>query len=414
MPDELKDLYEHTLRRIEPEYAEESHIMLQIAICALDPLPLETFIKATIFTLLGKEPKDQSLQSMLSCLTSRSGGLLEAVENAPFEGSEPQASGGLEPQTLDSASNSTGKSPMVVQFIHQTVKEYVQSRKSDLGGNGYKYLLGVGARGRGEWANEIGLHIFQYANLVETYSPDVDIEGDLTSLVGLRAANGTTEGRSRSSPLEFTRIGTFSVREPGEELKKGFQERPELPSRMTRLDWWLELASSSKITKYLEFYKYYNVIRILGSDQWEKLMILAIAADLTGFIRGVWRTRFCEEKPELGNWMSAALVGPKIAPCPKPRCEMVLMLLDLGIPVDTFIETSFTGQFLSTTPLELLLLSRLCFPELGEAIYDGRLHLIRILLENGADANCYLRCTPRYKMEDPAIFHCKIRICGYI
>jgi hypothetical protein len=41
MPEELKDLYEHTLERIEPDHAEESYLMLQIAICALSPLSLD-------------------------------------------------------------------------------------------------------------------------------------------------------------------------------------------------------------------------------------------------------------------------------------------------------------------------------------------------------------------------------------
>lgn len=51
MPEELKDLYAHTLRRIEPSYADEAHIMLQIALCALSPLHLDTFVNTTTLTV---------------------------------------------------------------------------------------------------------------------------------------------------------------------------------------------------------------------------------------------------------------------------------------------------------------------------------------------------------------------------
>ena len=57
MPEELKDLYQHTIERIEPDHAEESYVMLQIALCALSPLGLETFVNATSHVIWGKEWK---------------------------------------------------------------------------------------------------------------------------------------------------------------------------------------------------------------------------------------------------------------------------------------------------------------------------------------------------------------------
>ena len=41
MPQELKDLYADTLRRIEPEYSTEAYIMLQMVLCSDSPLPID-------------------------------------------------------------------------------------------------------------------------------------------------------------------------------------------------------------------------------------------------------------------------------------------------------------------------------------------------------------------------------------
>lgn len=79
MPEELGDLYRHTLERIEPEYTEEAYIMLQIALCSLSPLPLQTFIRCTSIIKLG-EHYDSSEAEMFRQLISRSGGLLETIE----------------------------------------------------------------------------------------------------------------------------------------------------------------------------------------------------------------------------------------------------------------------------------------------------------------------------------------------
>ena len=194
MPKELKDLYEHTLERIEIGHAEEAFVMLQIAICASSPLPLTTFVNVTSFTLWAKysAPGEESKDDMIRRVVSRSGGLLEPV----FADSSVPTS----PSVLETS----------VQFIHQTVKEYIQNRKdnfglrrSKTGGNGFEYLLRSAVACWENWANGIGLEAFEYATLAR--------------LAGTPIATLTR------SFLSFIT-----------EHKNSFG------MRTTRLDWWLE------------------------------------------------------------------------------------------------------------------------------------------------------------------------------
>ena len=112
MPPELEDLYAATLRRVEPQYSEEAYIMLQITLKSLEPIPLETFM--TISNLNLNQPHsgwavEDRVALNENRLESRGGGLLEISMIGP-ESSKP-----------------------VVQFIHQTVKEFVQSSQHRLG-----------------------------------------------------------------------------------------------------------------------------------------------------------------------------------------------------------------------------------------------------------------------------------------
>ena len=118
MPPELKDLYAATLRRVEPRYSEESYIMLQITLKSLEPLTLRTFMIVANSNIppLAKNLQDFNLLGEVdialykSRLESRSGGLLELSWSASRNSEQPY--GPLQP---------------VVQFIHQTVKEFIQS-----------------------------------------------------------------------------------------------------------------------------------------------------------------------------------------------------------------------------------------------------------------------------------------------
>ena len=166
VPQELKDLYADTLRRIEPEYSLEAFIMLQTILCSLEPLPLKVlmFISDINTRLPETEPlpigyawhpgdlNEQSTSSLKSRLASRSGGLLEVV------------------QTDQPVSESDG---LVVQFIHQSVKEYVQSTSISVGlaqmsgniryANGYSFLLRTCAICNREWVSIIKKDLFDYA-----------------------------------------------------------------------------------------------------------------------------------------------------------------------------------------------------------------------------------------------------------
>lgn len=145
MPQEVKDLYAVTLRRVEPEYTTEAFIMLQTALCSLDPLPLKTFMAnldhnlhfhfgcpatsvpdpiivtsstdAKVNVPTDLQPVQSGSQHYeKSRLASRSGGLLQTISpNASDNGPEGPSS------------------ELFVQFIHQTVKEYVQVSRYDLG-----------------------------------------------------------------------------------------------------------------------------------------------------------------------------------------------------------------------------------------------------------------------------------------
>ena len=163
MPRELKDLYADTLRRIEPDYSQEAFIMLQTALCSFEPLSLKVFMANLDVNVAHYDENsyprgaveyclEQPMSSHKSRLVSRSGGLLEAVQR---DQSVPESEG------------------LVVEFIHQTVKEYVQSSSKNLGlppistymlqKNGYNFLLTTCAWYSDEWVACIKRFVFDYA-----------------------------------------------------------------------------------------------------------------------------------------------------------------------------------------------------------------------------------------------------------
>ena len=166
IPRELRDLYADTLRRIEPDYSMEAFIMLQTALCSFEPLPLKVFMAVVDNSFAHREEyrihedavtlaidrMEQSTSSHTSRLASRSGGLLELVER---DRSIPHPYG------------------LFVQFIHQTVKEYVQSASRNLGlseipaerlqENGYNFLLRICATCHNDLVTCIKKDVFEYA-----------------------------------------------------------------------------------------------------------------------------------------------------------------------------------------------------------------------------------------------------------
>ncbi|CZR69613.1 uncharacterized protein PAC_19513 [Phialocephala subalpina] len=402
-PEELRDLYAHTLRRIDPAYAEEAHIMLQIALCALSPLPLETFVNAASVALRDENPESQSREAMLLRLNSRSGGLLEAVESTELDPSET-VFGDIEmfhaPTTLS----------ITVQFIHQTVKEYIQEKQNNLGlqraiENGYDYLLKAASKGRGLsrkssmvyegilgfrkanapillGADKIALDVFKYAKMIETETP-----ANCSALAALLETDNS----------------------------RGYD---------TRLDWWISNSS-------FEFYRpLWRNTRSLDNETW--LLCLLVAANLNKYLRLRWNL----VKPSLSNrsqsfLLQVALTGPKTTKSDTTRANTLQTLLELGISSNLPIEEPllcFGGieiaYMMICSPLELLLMYgtwRTSMKIQTESEQDDdeiqRFDTFACLLKNGANPN--FRCSkirrddytraalePGRDDSDLAIFHC--------
>jgi hypothetical protein len=170
MPEELGDLYQHTLQRIDADYTQEAYIMLQITLCSLSPLPIEVFMKCVSFSRWRKV-HEASEEEMTRQLMSRSGGLLELVATELANDSDSSH----EVLDIEDETDSPG-STFVVQFIHQTVKDFVAENRNDLGlhlnptfeaQSGYLYLLESGIFSGRTWTQELGKSIFEYAFLAE-------------------------------------------------------------------------------------------------------------------------------------------------------------------------------------------------------------------------------------------------------
>lgn len=222
MPEVLTDLYLYTLERIEPKHAEESYVMLQLARCALIPLNLETFMNATSWNVWGKlpEPSEETVEDMVQGVTSRSGGLLEVIEVVIKTYTSEEASiADVESGTNDASNTDNDgvvlnairglddiRTPVnpqrmklpqptksyIIQFCHQTVKEFIQSAPVNFGlhrkiekGNGYEYLSAAAHPGWKTWGTHMADEAPEYAVLAYRDSPSStwkEIRRSLTEL----------------------------------------------------------------------------------------------------------------------------------------------------------------------------------------------------------------------------------------
>jgi hypothetical protein len=350
MPKELKDLYEHTLSRIEPRHAEEAYVMLQIAICALSPLPLFTFLNTTSYTLWLKYSAqgEESQKDMIRRVVSRSGGLLEVVET------------------------DLGTS---VQFIHQTVKEYIHERKDNLGlqrlgtgGNGYEYLFSSAVECWETWAKDIGLDLFEYATharLADTH--EEILTGSLLSLLRTDENN------------------------------------------VTRLDWWLQQKEHEP---QIRFYTHELFLALNGQQNKPEFQLFCL-----GFVAGFglssllhvllppvqrYEGNSVTSRPDAKRIVNVLLciatIGPKITDIHLPRKEMLKSLLNphssLAIPLEEFtcffprrvLQNRVNMRFeteVEPNPLVLLILSK--------GLYDQdeteRISAMQFLLEHNWSPN---------------------------
>ncbi|KAI9746049.1 MAG: hypothetical protein M1818_000730 [Claussenomyces sp. TS43310] len=179
MPEELKDLYSCTLERVESAYLFEGLAMLQVVLCSRSPPTLTQLISNI----------DISLQSGLVPYKS-------SVRNIPFDNkwkrrprikvaiqsdSEPpqgviamvrrlaSRSGGL----LEIAHGDASSPDSIVQFLHQTVKEFARTYSpsgltAPTGRSGYELLLHQACVDPREFVHPIRADVLYYAKAFES------------------------------------------------------------------------------------------------------------------------------------------------------------------------------------------------------------------------------------------------------
>jgi hypothetical protein len=372
MPEELGDLYRHTLQRIEPEYVEEAYIMLQVTLCSLTPLPIETLIKCVSFTRWGKI-YELSEDEMVRHLISRSGGLLEIieiVESSPeipqlvhtdaFRQSEDRShsiseSYPSEDDRHDVSRESDGdehdsRSLKAVQFIHQTVKDFVAEHRQNLGlhlkdsiftaESGYLFLLRCATTfGGSNWARDLSHSMWEYAFLAEAAGiPDMSRFSDIFMPMIIQATDSN----------EVFNVYKWTAR--------------ELP-------------------QYNDYFRCLNFYDIF--------LILAAAADLKGLIAHEMST-YGENFPKDLHILVMVSTGPRLSTTSASRESMVKLLLkfefDINawtMPLELEDEELLPGTHFSRTPLAWVLRQE----SQRYISKEEAISLARLLLENGANPN---------------------------
>ena len=375
MPQELKDLYAHTLRRIEPEYATEAYVMLQIALCSLAPLPLKSFLGSLDYNCeqlvrhgfpgdpdpqLRKIFAEEFLPSQIRRLASRSGGLLEAVSMPSPESAE------------------NNEPVLIVQFIHQTVKEYVQLLQHDLGlrevlpdaleENGHVFLLRACAESQQSWVCCIKKDLFAYAKRVDDMQPEISRVGSYRDHRNLKVA-----------PL-LSQIC---------DIKGEFD-----------LVWWLCERRDFFSRSLLRNRKMYSP----SGWYWKTLLRLAVAANLLCFL-SAYPTGVTKHLVGPGiegiDLLHIAAVGPYISTSSKnvDLCQMIGILVSKGHPVNQESKQWFRIGFVSDIQghehlldplddLEPLAFVLLADQEVGDRDEGTQLLKARTLLRLGANPDC--------------------------
>jgi len=307
LPEELKDLYDHTLSRIEPTYATETHIMLQLVLSSFEPLPLESLVKATEYCLNvcvhGQDRSSTStdiehglLVPKLRWLTSRGGGLLEASLTFPVK--------------VDADA-----SDHYVQFLHQTAKEYMQSNPSNRLMKHVKppvaektgfYFLTLSSQSSSGWVAPIKVHMLHYAKLAEK--------------------QGQIDAR-----IDFI---------------DSWKPRDEDSSGPCNFAWWLECQ---KDKHSLELF--YNALPTNGPPWKTDYHHLAtiVAANLLSLIDSRISSLFREYTRESSTEICLllfAIGGPDVVPINlQDRAEMVRKLISFGYPPDQPVKPWYLVNF---------------------------------------------------------------------
>ncbi|KAL8883885.1 MAG: hypothetical protein Q9215_007946 [Flavoplaca cf. flavocitrina] len=326
-PEELQELYDDTLRRINVQYANETHVMFQIILHSLERLPLETLVEAVVMSLdryldsdnwlgIDSDPKTSAIPKVSrgAWLMSRSGGLLETST----------AEAGIDHL------GEPGTPTEYVQFLHQTSKEYIQSSRAQAvmkrmaprvaERNGY-YFLSLASQSCFAWVAPIKLHMLIYMKLTEFY-------------------NQTDE--NIFAPFY---CGTDTA---------------TLATSTCGVDWWIEQQGDPYLQqifqRYIKDSNFYLRVRayknglnyMLGKEYVEQYhygyLLFYIAANLGSMVQKAYTTKM---KAYMDRWvdirafrdtclLQATIGGPNIVPTElQDRLAMVKLLLALGYSPDT-------------------------------------------------------------------------------
>ena len=294
IPRELRDLYADTLRRIEPEYTSEAFIMLHTALCSFEPLPLKVFMAILdinvaycddprAFSVNMEQPTStasvllSSSSSHKSRLASRSGGLLEVVRG---DQSIPESDG------------------LFVQFIHQTVKEYVQFASKTLGlspispnilqENGYNFILRT-CSSCDEWVSCIKEDVFKYARCAvmkckEDYRAHDSECSRLLSVIARHVMNSMNSIISMNSRLDLIDLRRFLAKQVGTFFTGLLKEDPDIYKRYAKghkMHCERQLARLAVAMNFPEYFVHYpGIIKVVMISR--GLLHVAVAAPHLG------------------------------------------------------------------------------------------------------------------------------------
>ena len=365
MPPELEDLYAHTLRRIEATYSDESYMMLQIAYCSISPLSLQTFMECTshnqvwpssIHTHVSHQRVTYTtLDTQLRRLASRTGGLLEAISNTAGLSSE----GAMIDWQLQGYH---------VQFIHQTVKEYVGKYRHNLGlarvsndvqkRNGYFFLLSPNAltgNSNEAWMRSLRNNLFSYAKRLETSIDPSDHEFYHTVLGRVASTLGDSDVGSwlANAPQPWRQYIVEKIEHPITEL---FPHKPVFNAVAVAANLMLYINNEIMVPPFPHYLETYP----LALDQ--------------AFLRSL---------------LHVAVAGPDLVQSESVNhCAMIDSLVKLGWPVDGLVVPLPAVPHSPDinhpiTPLAYLLTSKY----LNNRNEETRLQIAKRLLQLGANVN---------------------------
>ena len=343
--------------------------MLQLAISSLEPLTLNTLMRAVNFVLQNRDLYDSptsydfsedgqvsenmgSEASQLRRLSSRTGGILETIatfsEEASADHNEQAPDSSISSRSWTEANASTH----TVQFLHATAKEFIQAQRDQLllgrvnprlaGLGGYDFLFLCCASPE-FWVRPIFNHMPYYLKMAELH--DGDDVGDGTSIARFRILREIT----------LPHFGRSDVK-------------------------WL---LSQKDGFFCSFLLQDMEGARLSNDY--VLIIMAVAANAKKLVKHVL-VRFSPQHRERICLLQVAAVAADLVPIEhQDRTGMIEILVSSGYPIDqeAILCTSDIRGDSKGTALQVVL-ARQIDSKYSE---DTRLDIVRCLLALGSNVN---------------------------